>query len=141
MQDGVERPIAYASRRISKAEQAYSASESEMLASPGVGNKIFCCYLHGKKFLVRTDHSALSYLRKFSDHNSRLMRWSLKLSELDFVVEHKPASKISHVDALSRHVGAVMHEDSLDKERILCEQQKDEFCTKQELTPVNVSSF
>jgi hypothetical protein len=107
---------------MNKAEQAYSASESEILALVWA-TKFFRCYLYGKKFLVRTDRSALYYLRKFSDHNSRLMRWSLKLSELDFVVEHKPGSKISHVDALSRHVGAVMHEYSLDKERILCEQQ------------------
>jgi hypothetical protein len=28
--------------------------------------------------------------------------------------------------------GAVMHEESLDTQRILCEQQKDEFCTKKE---------
>jgi len=59
------------------------------------------------------------------------MRWSLKFSELDFVVEHRTGSKVGHVDDLSRHVGAVTREDSLDKECILCEQ-KDEFCTKQE---------
>jgi hypothetical protein len=80
---------------------------------------------------VRTDHSALSYLRNFSDHNSRLVRWSLKLSELDFVVQHRPGSKIGHADALSRHVGAVMLDDSLDKENIKCEQENDEFCVKQ----------
>jgi len=131
VQDGLERPIVYASRQLNRAEEAYSASESEMLALVWATN-VFRCYLHGKKFLVRTDHSALSYLRKFSDHNSRLMRWSLKLSELDFVVEHRPGSKIGHVVALSRHVGAVLHEDSLDKERILSEQQKEELCTTQE---------
>jgi len=60
------------------------------------------------------------------------MRLSLKLSELDFIVEHRPGSKIGHVDALSRHVGAVVHVDRLDKEFILREQQKNEFCTKQE---------
>jgi len=132
VQDDVERPIAYASRQMNKAEHAYSASESEMLALVWA-TKLFRSYLHGKKFLVMTDHSAVSYLRKFSDNNSRLMRRSLKLSELDFIVEHKPGSKVSHVDALSRHAGAVMQGDSLDKERIRCEQQKDEFCTKQEL--------
>jgi len=60
------------------------------------------------------------------------MRWSLKLSELDFLVEQKPGSKIGHVDALSCHVGAVMNKNSLDKERIPSEQQTDEFCSKQE---------
>ena len=60
------------------------------------------------------------------------MIWSLKLSELDFVVEHKPGSKIGHVDALSHHVGAVMHDNGLDKESILSKQKKVEFYTKQE---------
>jgi hypothetical protein len=32
VQDGVERPIVYASRQMNKAEQAYSASRAEMLA-------------------------------------------------------------------------------------------------------------
>jgi len=53
-----------------------------------------------------------SYLRKFPDHNSRLMRWSLKMSELGFVVQHIPGSNKGHVDTLSSHVGAVIHEDS-----------------------------
>jgi len=34
----------------------------------------FRCYLYGKRFLVRTDHAALTYLQKFVDHNSRLLR-------------------------------------------------------------------
>jgi len=32
------------------------------------------CYLYGKGFLVRTDHAALTYLRKFADHNSHLSK-------------------------------------------------------------------
>jgi hypothetical protein len=93
--------------------------------------KYFLCYPFGKTFVVRTDHSALSYLRNFADHNTRLMRWSLKLSELDFIVEHRPGSKIGHVDALSRHVGAVVLEGNLNKEAIRREQEKDNFCVKQ----------
>jgi len=62
-----------------------------------------------KKFLVRKDHSALTYLQKYSDQNSRLLKWSLRKSELDFVVEHRAGSKIGHVDALSRHVGTITH--------------------------------
>ena len=130
VQDGAERPLAYASRQLNGAEQAYSASEVEMLALVWA-TKFFRCYLFGRRFVVRTDHAALSYLRNFADHNGRLMRWSLKLSELDFVVQHRPGSKIGHVDALSRHVGAVMLDDSLDKENLKCEQEKDDFCVKQ----------
>ena len=78
VQDGVERPIAYASRQLNKANQVYAASEIEMLALVWA-TKYFRCYTYGKQFLVRTDHSALTDLRNFADHNSRLLRWSLKL--------------------------------------------------------------
>ena len=78
--------------------------ELEMLALVWA-TKHFSFYLHGRKCLARTDHAVLKYLQKFSDQNSRLLLWSIRLSELDFVVEHKPGSKMGHVDALSRHVG------------------------------------
>jgi len=92
--------------------------------------KYFRCYLYGKRFVVRTDHSALTYLRNFADNNSRLLRLSLKLSELDFVVEHSAGSKIGHADALSRHVGTVALASSLGKDSIRREQSRDDFCVK-----------
>ena len=51
---------------------------------------------------MRTDHAALKFLRNFADY-SRLMHWSLCLSEFDFEIEHARGSKIKHMDALSRH--------------------------------------
>ena len=118
VQDGAERPIAYTSRQMNNAEQRYAASEAEMLALVWA-TKHFRCYLYGNKFLVRADHSALTYLQNFADHNSRLLRWSIKQSELDFVVEHRPGFKIGHVDALNRHVGTIKHEAVLSKEIVL----------------------
>jgi hypothetical protein len=123
VQNGVQRPIAYASRQMNRAEQSYSSSGIEMLVLVWA-TKYFHCYLYGKQFLVRTDHAALSYLRNFADCSSRLMRWSLRLSEFDFVIEHKAGTKISHVDALSRHVGATMEDGLPDKERFLEEQKR-----------------
>jgi hypothetical protein len=58
VQNGVERPIAYASRQLNKAERSYSASELQMLGLVW-GTKYFRCYLYGRKFLVRTDHAVL----------------------------------------------------------------------------------
>jgi hypothetical protein len=52
VQEGVERPISFASRQLNKAERAYSASEIEMPALVWA-TKYFRCYLYGKKFLVR----------------------------------------------------------------------------------------
>jgi len=58
------------------------------------------------------------------------MRWSLRIFGLDSVVEYRAVSKIGHVDVLSRHVGAVLHEGSMSKENILREQKKDVFRMK-----------
>jgi len=93
--------------------------------------RYFRCYLYGERFLVRKDHAALTYLQKFADHNSRLLRWSLKLSELDFVVEHRAGSKMGHVDALRRHVGAITNPDPLSRQNVQQEQRKDAFCRTQ----------
>ena len=90
--------------------------------------KYFLCYLFGRKFLVRTDHSALTYLRKFADQNTSLTRWSLNLAELDFTIEHRPGKKIPHVDVLNRHVGTILHDGSLSPEDFLQEQDKDKYC-------------
>jgi hypothetical protein len=60
-----------------------------------------------------------------------LLRWSLRLDELDFTVEHRPGSKISHADALSRHVGVVKHDDNLDRDNVLREKAADAFCSQQ----------
>jgi len=111
IKNGVERSISLASRQLNNAERTYSASECAMLALVWATKK-FRCYLFGKQFLARTDHFALTYLRNIADNNSRLMRWALRLSEFDFIIEHKPGTRIRHADALSRHVGVVL-EDGL----------------------------
>jgi len=106
VQEGAERPIAFASRQMNKTEQNYCASEAEMLAVIWA-TKQFRCYLFGKRFTVRTDHFALTYLHKFAGNNSRLMRRSLRLAEFDFDIEYRPGTQIRHADALSRHVYTV----------------------------------
>jgi hypothetical protein len=87
VEDGVERPIAFATRQMYRAEENYCASEAEMLAVIWA-NKQFRCYLYGKRFIVRTDLSALTYLHKFTGNNARLPRWSLRLSEFEFEIQH-----------------------------------------------------
>jgi hypothetical protein len=48
----------------------------------------------------------------------------MKFSELDFTVEHRVGKKIPHVDALSRHVGAVLDDKNLRREVVRDEQAK-----------------
>jgi len=79
VQDGVERPISFASRQMNPTEQNFSTTEAEML-SVTWAIRHFRCYLSGKRFLLRTDHAALMYMHNFAGSNSRLLRWSLCLS-------------------------------------------------------------
>jgi hypothetical protein len=65
VQNGVARPIGYASRQKNKAEQSCSASETKILALVWA-TKYIRCYILGRRFLVRTDHAALTYLQKFA---------------------------------------------------------------------------
>jgi transposase InsO family protein len=65
------------------------------------------------------------------------MRWNLKLAEFDFSIEHRAGKKMPHVDALSRHVGAVL-QGRLDPETVGQEQGEDKFCRS--LTPGTHSS-
>ena len=65
---------------------------------------------------MRTDHAAVKFVHNFAINKSRLMRWSLSLSEFYFEIEHVPVNKIKHVDALSRHVGLVEETQLMSKE-------------------------
>jgi len=56
----------------------------------------------------------LLYMRNFAENNWPF-RWSVRLSELDFLVEQRSVHKIRHADALSQQVGTVMLANTLDK--------------------------
>ena len=127
VQDGVERPISFASRQLNPTESRYSASELEMLAVSWA-TRHFRCYLYGKQFVLRTDHAALRYTHNFSGNNSRLLRWSLRLSEFDFVVEYRPGTQIRHADALSRAVLAVTQNLEISRDEVKEAQAEDGFC-------------
>jgi hypothetical protein len=75
-------------------------------------------------------------MHKFADNNSRLLKWSLKLSEYNFEVQHKPAAQIKHVDTLSRVVQTVSSQHALSREEVKAEQGKDKFCTTLKLGTV-----
>jgi len=62
VQKGEERVTVYASRSLSKQEKNYCVTRKELLAVVYY-SKAFRQYLLGRQFLIRTDHSALQWLR------------------------------------------------------------------------------
>ncbi|XP_074039933.1 uncharacterized protein [Leptinotarsa decemlineata] len=101
LREGHERPVAYASRNLKKAELNYSTTEKELL---GVifGIQTFRCYLYGNKFTVITDHRPLKWLLTIKDPGSRLAIWALTLGEYDFTIIHRKGKLHGNADALSR---------------------------------------
>ena len=101
---GKEHPIWFASRTLSPAEKNYNITEQEALAVVWA-IKYFRRYLHGSRFLVETDHSALQWLlnqpTKEND-NKRIIRWKLMLQEYDFEVKYRKGKANANVDTLSR---------------------------------------
>ena len=102
--EGVERPIAFASRALLKAERNYSTIELECL---GIVYALlyFRNYVYGYEIKIRTDHKPLQYLLQSKHLTSRLSRWAMKVSEFNVTeIDYKKGELNTNADALSRLV-------------------------------------
>ena len=139
--DGVEHPIAYASRLLTASEINYSITEKECLALVWCLIK-FRSFVWGCPITVITDHQALCWLMTKKDLAGRLARWSLSLQEYDIRIVYRNGKLHDNADCLSRNpllppedqledrcvlFGAVTEEPLLptDKWDIQREQRKD----------------
>lgn len=93
--------ISNASSKLNKTQQNYHVNEQECLAIIWAVKR-YRSYLEGKKFIIRTDSRAVSWLHKVKEERSKLMRWALLLQEFNFVIEHVPGHKNELPDAMSR---------------------------------------
>ena len=96
-----ERPIAFASKKLSATETNYSATEKELLAIKR-GTAHFNPYLLGAPFVVVTDHRPLVHLHTMKHPAGKVGRWLHNLSQYNFTVEYKPGQLHVDADALSR---------------------------------------
>jgi len=101
VQGGVERVIAYVSRSLSKPERNYCITRKESMAIVCY-TKAYRQYLLGRQFVVRTDHSALQWLRSTTEYIGQQARWCETLEEFDFQIVHRPGRLHGNADALSR---------------------------------------
>ena len=84
--NGVERPVSFASRMLSPAEKKFSTSEREALSC------IWACvrwhfYLHGRRFVLISDHQALKTLLTAGGSEHRRLRlhcWCDRLFSYNF---------------------------------------------------------
>ena len=100
-QGGVERPMAYSSRTLSKSERNYCTTRRELLAIVEF-TKLHRHYLQGSQFLVRTDHAPLRSILETKDPEGQLARWISFLSTIQFEIEYQEGKRHNNTDALSR---------------------------------------
>ena len=112
IQNGEERPVCYASQLYDKHQRNYNVTRKELLALVTFVKK-FRQYLLGRHFVIRTDHAALTWLRRCSEPIGQQARWLEILEEFDFDVIHRPGIRHTNADSLSRRVAAAhAHSDS-----------------------------
>ena len=104
--NGCERPIAYALRTLSKAEQQYAQIDKEALGLI-FGVRRFHQYLYGGKFVLVSNHKPR--LSIFGPKNAipplaaaRLQRWAVLLSAYSYDVEFRRTERHANADSLSR---------------------------------------
>jgi len=99
--DNTLRPVQYLSHTLDALQINYCITEKECFAMY-YAIQAFQKYIRGQRFVVESDHSCLQWLHKHADHNRRLMRWSLNLSDYDFVIVYRKGNTNVIADALSR---------------------------------------
>ena len=99
------RPVAVPSKRLSTAEQSWSAVELEALAIVYCASK-FRQFLLGRPFVLYNDQRAISFLFtgsvKSTCKNNKLIRWRTELSEYNFRIAYRPGKENLGADAFSR---------------------------------------
>ena len=118
MEDGQERPMAYASRTLSSSEKNYAKIEQEVL-SMIFGVKQFHQFLCGRKFTLVTEHQPLLTILGPKTAilplaAARMQRWAIVLLAYDYQIEYRSSAKHSNCDALSRlsHEGSKIGSES-----------------------------
>lgn len=104
--DGTERPIAFASRTLTKCEVKYGQIEKEALSLVYAVKK-FHKFLYARKFTLITDHRPLTFLLGPTKGiptlaAARIQRWALILTAYQYDIRYKKGTEISNADALSR---------------------------------------
>jgi len=98
---GNERPIAFASRKLSGPQLGWATIEKEAYAIIWALNR-FRNILYGSAITIFSDHNPLQYIRDCAPKSAKLLRWALALQEFDVEVRYMKGSQNVVADYLSR---------------------------------------
>ena len=99
--DNIVHPICYYSKRLNVHQQNYATVEKEAFALLSAV-RVFNIYFGSHPVTVYSDHSPLQFLSKMSNHNQKLLRWSLELQQYNLNIVHRPGKENLIPDILSR---------------------------------------
>ena len=100
-ENGDERPVFYGSRHLEKSERSYSATARETLAAV-FGCEYFKQYLQGRKFILRSDHNPLVWLRSMKDPKRPYNGWIVRLEQFHYEIQYRPGKQHVNADFNSR---------------------------------------
>lgn len=98
----VARPVAFASKTLSRSQMNYPAHRLEFLALKWAICDKFGHWLKGRHFTAWTDNNPLSYILTKPRLDACEQRWVAKLAAFDFDLKYVPGVKNIVADALSR---------------------------------------
>ena len=102
-EDGLERPIAFASTSVKGAERNYPAHKLEFFALRWAITQQFKEYLWGQKhFEVNTDNNPLTYVLTTANLDACGHRWIAELANFNFSIKYVKGKTNVVADALSR---------------------------------------
>lgn len=100
---GHERPIAFASSKLTETQQRWATIEKEAYAALW-GLQKYKYWLYGRSVILYSDHNPITFLTETTPKSSKLMRWQLALQEFDVEFRFRRGSLNEAADCLSRMV-------------------------------------
>ena len=101
VQNREEHVIAFGSFGLSAPQRKYCTTRKELLAIVRFTRQ-FRHYLLGRQFVIRTDHSSLTWILRFKNADGQLARWLEELAQYDMIIQHRAEAKHINADWLSR---------------------------------------
>ena len=95
------RPIEYASKQFTPAQQKYTTMEKELFAGRESLRK-WRHFLLGRKFTWFTDNTCLQWAYRTQSHKAKISQWLTEITEFDINLERRPSTSMKISDCLSR---------------------------------------